>query len=285
MKNVGLVLEGGGMRGVYTGGVLEYFSEQQLFYPYIIGVSAGACNGASYISRQRGRNYQVTVDYVDHPNYISYKNLFRNKGLFGMDFIFDEIPNKHVPFDYKTFQDVPETFLIGTTNCETGDPVYFEKGDCLGAEISTVLRASSSLPLMAPIVPYNGLSLLDGGISDPIPIKKSVEDGNEKNVVILTRNAGYRKQKERISWLVERIHKKKYPHLVEKIKIRHNVYNATLEYIEEEEKQGNVFVFRPSRPLTVDRVERDKNRLSELYKLGYEDAKTSFSDLLKWLEV
>ncbi|RXJ04044.1 patatin family protein [Anaerobacillus alkaliphilus] len=282
MKNVGLVLEGGGMRGVYTGGVLEFFSEHQLFFPYVIGVSAGACNGASYVSRQRGRNYQVTVDLVNHPNYISYKNLLKRKGLFGMDFIFDEIPNKLVPFDYQTFEEVPETFLIGTTNCDTGDPVYFEKKNCL-RDVSTVLRASSSLPLMAPMVSYKGLNLLDGGISDPIPIKKSVEEGNSKNVVILTRNLGYRKQRERFTSLLHRPYKKRYPNLIEKMNTRHNLYNETLQYIEEEEMKGNTFVLRPTQPLQVGRIERDKQKLHDLYQLGYNDAKQIHAQLQNWL--
>ncbi|MDR2994393.1 MAG: patatin family protein, partial [Bacillus cereus] len=127
LENTGLVLEGGGMRGVYTGGILEYFMEQDLYFPYVIGVSAGACHAASYLSRQRNRNKTVNIDYASHPKYLSYKNLWRKRQLFDMDFIFHEIPEKHVPFDFETYFNSPERFLVGTTDCETGEPVYFEK--------------------------------------------------------------------------------------------------------------------------------------------------------------
>lgn len=283
VENVGLVLEGGGMRGVYTGGVLEYFSEQELIFPYIIGVSAGACNAASYISRQKGRNKQVTIDLINHPKYLSYKNYLRNKQLLGMDFIFDEIPNQIVPFDYQTFAQAEQKFYIGTTDCHTGKPYYFEKSKLPNNDFATVLKASSSLPLIAPIVKYNGMNLLDGGISDPVPIKKSVLDGNKKNVVILTRNSGYQKKKQRFSWLLNRSYKN-YPSLIEKMKERHNHYNFSLNYIEEQEKLGNIFVFRPSKALKVGRLERDKAKLTELYNLGYDDAKRLHQKLTTWLQ-
>ncbi|QOY35739.1 patatin-like phospholipase family protein [Anaerobacillus isosaccharinicus] len=283
VEKVGLVLEGGGMRGVYTGGVLEYFQDHQLYFPYVVGVSAGACNGASYVSRQKGRNHQVTIDLVNHPNYISYKNFIRKKELFGMDFIFDEIPNKLVPFDYKTFWEVPQKFYIGTTDCHTGAPTYFEKSECSREGLSTVLKASSSIPLLAPIVSYNGKDLLDGGVSEPIPINKSIKDGNTKHVVILTRPQGYRKEKQRFSWLLHKPYRR-YPKLIETMKMRHAMYNSSLQFIEEEEKKENVFVLRPSIPLKVGRIERDKDKLTELYQLGYNDARKQYSKLNKWLE-
>jgi predicted patatin/cPLA2 family phospholipase len=283
VNNIGLVLEGGGMRGVYTGGVLEYFQEQQLYFPYVVGVSAGACNGASYISRQKGRNHKVTIDLVNHPNYISYKNLWRKRELFGMDFIFDEIPNSLVPFDYQTFEQVPEKFYIGTTDCHTGEPVFFEKSHCLRDDLSLVLKASSSIPLMAPVVKYKGLDLLDGGVSEPIPIHKSVRDGNDKHVVILTRPKGYQKQKQRFTWV---LHKrfKQYPKLIEVMEHRYQKYNSSLQYIEEQERKGNAFVFRPSLSLKVGRIERNKEKLTELYTLGYNDAKKLHTQLNDWLE-
>lgn len=284
MKNVGLVLEGGGMRGVYTAGVLEYFLDQGLFFPYIVGVSAGACNGASYVSRQKGRNYQVTIGLVNHPDYISYKNLFTKKELFGMKFIFHDVPKTHVPFDYETFAKVPQKFFIGATDCHTGKPVYFEKSSCIGEDLSNVLQASSSLPLMAPVVTYNGMDLLDGGISDPIPIKKAISDGFEKSVVILTRNLGYQKEKQRFGWMFHRLYRN-YPKIVEAMQKRHENYNSTLKFIEEEEKKGKLFVFRPSIPLKVGRIERNKEKLTKLYELGYNDGKALYPKLINWLKV
>ena len=282
MGNVGLVLEGGGMRGVYTAGVLEFFMEKKLYFPYVIGVSAGACHAASYLSRQKGRNKKVTIDFVKHPRYLSVRNMVREKQLFGMDFIFDDIPNNVVPFDFEAFHKATEQFLIGTTDCETGKAVYFTKQDHRDS-ILTVLRASSSLPLAAPIIDYSNQKLLDGGIADPIPLKKSEQDGNKKNVLILTRNAGYIKQKSKMEWLPRHAYRK-FPRLVDTMSNRYNHYNETLTYINEQENNGNVFVIRPNKPLKVGRIERNSSKLIKLYEQGYEDSEHLYNDLLLWLE-
>lgn len=283
MENqVGLVLEGGGMRGVYTAGILEYFLESQLFFPYVIGVSAGACNAASYLSKQKGRNKTVTIEYASDPRYISWKNYFRNRQFFGMDFIFDEIPNKHVPFHYDVFYNSPSEFVVGTTDCLTGDPVYFKKKD-YGNDLLTVIRASSSLPFIAPEVRFKDKILLDGGISDPIPIKKAQQDGFAKNIVVLTRNEGYLKKPSKFHFLVDR----KYPEykgLQQSLRNRYQIYNETVEYIEKEEKKGNVLIIRPSQPLKVGRMERNPQRLEELYNQGYEDAKASMSTIMNYIK-
>lgn len=281
LDQVGLVLEGGGMRGVYTAGVLEYFLEKQLFFPYVIGVSAGACNAASYLSKQKGRNKTVTIEYASDPRYISWRNYFKNRQFFGMDFIFDEIPNQHVPYYYDVFFNGPSEFVIGTTDCQTGEPVYFGKQD-YGKEMLTVLRASSSLPFIAPEIHYQNKILLDGGISNPIPLKKAQQDGFTKNIVILTRNEGYLKKPSRFHFLVER----KYPEykgLQKALRNRYQIYNETISFLTEEEKNGNVFIIRPNLPLKVGRMERNPQRLLELYEQGYEDAKASFKDMNNWL--
>ncbi len=279
---VGLVLEGGGMRGVYTAGVLEYFLEQQLFFPYVIGVSAGACNAASYLSQQKGRNKTVTIEYASDPRYISWNNFFKNRQFFGMDFIFDEIPTKHVPFHYDVFYNSPTEFVIGTTDCYTGEPVYYKKQD-YGKDMLTVLRASSSLPFIAPEIQFKEKMLLDGGISDPIPIKKAQQDGFKKNIVILTRNEGYEKKPSRFHFLVDR----KYPQykgLQVSLRNRYQIYNETVAYLEKEEKEGNAFVIRPQKMLKVGRMERNPSRLEELYIQGYEDAKASLSRIVDFVQ-
>ncbi|MFT4412328.1 patatin-like phospholipase family protein [Fredinandcohnia humi] len=282
MNNVGLVLEGGGMRGVYTAGVLEYFMEQDLYFPYVIGVSAGACMAASYLSRQKGRNRTVNIDYVNHPNYLSVRNFIKHKQIFGMDFIFDEIPNKHVPFNYDSFYQSKEEFVVGTTDCETGEPVYFKKED-YGKDILTVIRASSSLPFIAPIIEFKGKKLLDGGISDPIPLQKAQSDGNEKNIVILTRNRGYTKKKSNMTWVVKKKYKE-YPLLARVMEERYQTYNDTISYLDKEEKAGRVFVFSPSTPLEVGRIERNPIKLSKLYEQGYQDASSLSGSFLEWLK-
>ena len=238
MEGIGLVLEGGGMRGIYTAGVLDYFLEQNIEIPYVIGVSAGACMGSSYISKQHGRNKRVNTEFLQHPEYISFKNLFRNKQLFGMDLIFDTIPNELDPFDFESFYRADQKFIIGTTDCISGEPKYFEKDHILeSVDMLNMIRASSSLPLMAPVVEYNEHVLMDGGISDPIPLLKSEADGNRKNIVILTRNTGYRKKPSRGNWYLQKKYKE-YPGLVEAVLKRYEVYNQQLDYIEEQEKAG-----------------------------------------------
>lgn len=282
LNQVGLVLEGGGMRGVYTAGVLEYFLEQEIFFPYVIGVSAGACNAASYLSKQKGRNETVTINYASDPRYISWRNFLKNRQFFGMDFIFDEIPNKHVPYHYDIFYNSPSEFVVGTTDCMTGKPVFFKKQD-YQSELLTVLRASSSLPFIAPEVQYQEKILLDGGISDPIPIKKAQQDGLEKNIVILTRNQGYMKKPSRFHFFVDR----KYPEyhgLQAALRNRYKIYNETLAYLEQEEKAGKVFVIRPQEPLKVGRMERNPQKLKELYTIGYKDAKSSHEKMNHWLQ-
>ncbi|MCH1626964.1 patatin-like phospholipase family protein [Ferdinandcohnia quinoae] len=281
VKDVGLVLEGGGMRGVYTAGILEFFMEQKIYIPYVIGVSAGACMAASYLSRQKGRNRIVNIDYVNNPEYLSVRNYIKQKQLFGMDYIFDEIPNKHVPYDYQTFFESEEEFVIGTTDCETGEPYYFRKADYEN-DMLTVIRASSSLPFVAPIVEYQGKKLLDGGISDPIPLKKSQQDGNTKNIVVLTRNRGYFKKKSNMIWMVKRKYKQ-YPQLAKAMAERYIRYNETIKYLEQEEKEGRVFILSPTSPLEVGRIERNPVKLTNLYELGYQDASRLFNDFQEWL--
>ncbi|MGF9964339.1 patatin-like phospholipase family protein [Bacillus rhizoplanae] len=281
LENTGLVLEGGGMRGVYTAGVLEYFMENDLYFPYVIGVSAGACNAASYLSRQKERNKTVNIEYVTHPRYLSYKNLWRKRQLFDMDFIFREIPTKHVPFDFETYFNNDQHFLVGTTDCETGKPVYFEKGRTQ-EEALTLLQASSSLPFVAPVVEFGGKKLLDGGISDPIPVRKAQRDGYQKSVVILTRNKGYAKKKSKFGWIAAKAYKK-YPNLVNTMLARYEVYNETLHYIEKEEAAGNIFVIRPTEQLEVDRMEKKPEKLQCLYEQGFQDAEKTYESLVRFL--
>jgi predicted patatin/cPLA2 family phospholipase len=270
------------MRGVYTAGVLEYFAERGVYFPYTIGVSAGACLAASYLSRQRGRNRIVNVNMANDPRYLSWSNLIRSGQLFGMDFIFDEIPNALVPFDYEAFNDSEEEFAVGTTDCETGEAIFYYKSDP-EFDLLKVLRASSSLPFIAPIVEYGGRRLLDGGISDPIPLLKAEQDGYRRNVLVLTRNEEYRKSRNRFSWLARRAYKS-YPEFVRIMLRRHETYNGTLASISEREQSGAAFVIRPQQPMAVGRMERDPAKLDALYLQGYEDAKKSMPSLLTWME-
>ncbi|MFC5404340.1 patatin-like phospholipase family protein [Cohnella soli] len=280
MDGIGLVLEGGGMRGVYTAGVLEYFMEQDVYFPYTVGVSAGACMAASYLSRQHGRNKLINTEWVADPRYLSWRNFWTKRQLFGMDFIFDEIPNSLVPLDYKTFREAGEELAVGTTDIETGETVYYRKSEP-GIDMMKVMRASSSLPFIAPIVEYGGRRLLDGGISDPIPLRQAEKDGYARNVVILTRNADYRKSRNKFTWIVKRAYRR-FPVFVKILLSRHNIYNGLVDYVREQERDGKCFVIRPITPLAVGRMERDPVKLEVLYRQGYEDAKRLLPSLRAW---
>lgn len=281
MKDIGLVLEGGGMRGLYTCGVLEFFMEKDLYFNYIIGVSAGACNAVSYISKQKGRNKKVNIDFAANWKYMSLRNFIFERSFVGMNFIFDEIPNKHVEFDFETFSSSSCRFLVGATDCKTGEPVYFEKDEIKDGFYA--LRASSSLPILSPIVNFKGYELLDGGISDSIPISKSINDGNHKNIIILTRNKEYRKSPARFKSIIK-LKYRRYPHLVNALMNRYKKYNEALDYIEELEKQGKVLVIRPAQELKVERLERDPKKLQELFQDGYKDAKKSYEKTLEFIK-
>jgi predicted patatin/cPLA2 family phospholipase len=279
MEGCGLVLEGGGMKGVYTAGVLEYWLEQGLHFPYVIGVSAGACQAASYISKQQGRNKQVTLDYITDPRYLSYRNWLRERSMFGMDFIFNQIPNRLVPFDYEAFDRSNQQFVVATTDAHTGEAHYHTKH--AGKEMIRVIQASSSLPFVSQPVMLNGLTLFDGGIADPIPVQRSIHDGNHRNVIILTKPEGYRKKPARLKGLTRLLYRH-YPGIVKAILDRPHIYNHIMEQIEMRQNIDQIFVIRPSVNLNVSRMEKDQRRLLALYELGYADAKKRYQEMTHW---
>ncbi|WP_436860593.1 patatin-like phospholipase family protein [Mammaliicoccus lentus] len=280
IKDTGLILEGGGMRSMYTAGVLDFFIKEDIYFEYNIGVSAGASMAASYISRQFRRNHRVTAKYIKDKRYLSLSNYVKRKELFGMDFVYHYIPTYLEPFDFEKFDQAEEKFVVVTTDCETGEAVYFDKNDTKGS-LLTALEATSSLPLMANPVQYKGHTLLDGGIVDPIPIKKSIEEGYTKNVLILTRPKGYRKTPSRFSKVFRM---KAYPKVNHLMELRYKHYNKTLDWIEEEEDKGSIFVIRPTNTLAVDRVEKDPRKLDALYREGYADAEKIYKDLKEYIE-
>ncbi|MYL48899.1 patatin family protein [Halobacillus litoralis] len=283
MDDVGLVLEGGGMRGAYTAGVLDFFLDEGIHIPYVVGASAGACNGSSYVARQRGRNYEVIVEYGAHPEYISYKRMITKRQLFGMDFIFDKLPNQLVPFDYDTFLQQKTRFVVGTTDMKTGEPVFYDRFPDRESLLK-VIRASSSLPMVAPSIQYDGRELMDGGIADPIPMQASKRDGNKKHVVVLTRNDGYIKGRMKGGWYFNRKYRQ-FPLFAKALLERHVRYNQQLQKVKEAEQNEEAFVIRPLKPLKVSRIERNRDRLHDLYAQGYEEAVAHASRLERFLQV
>lgn len=282
MEKVSLVLEGGGMRGVYTAGVLDLFLNKNLDIGYCIGVSAGACHGVSYISKQYKRNYNVNIKYIKDKRYLSFRNLIKTGSLFGMDMLFDIIPNQLEPIDYNAFKESKTIFKVGVTNCNTGLPEYYEVTDLNDGY--DPIKASISLPLISPVVKLGEKEFLDGGIADPIPIKKAIEDGNEKHIVILTQHKGYIKERTKGVPIIKRKYRK-YPKLVESMSNRHETYNNTLGFLDELEKMGKCFVIRPSKPLNVSRFEKNPENLKNIYKQGYDDAKRAYKDLVEFLNI
>jgi predicted patatin/cPLA2 family phospholipase len=282
IRDKGLVLEGGGLRGVYTSGVLHHFMEKKLDFPYVIGVSMGACNAANYVSRQSGRNKIVNISFVNDRRYLSYFRLLTKGELFGMKFIFDTIPNKLVPFDFETFYKNKIKCVVVVTDCDTGEARYFDKHE-LGEDYITVLQASSSLPFVAKPVMYKGRVLMDGGMTDSIPIRRSITDGNKKNVIILTQPKGYRKKPETIVKIAGLCYRR-YKGLRSALRNRHERYNETMDFIDDLEKKGEAFIIRPESVLKAKRVERNQKVLNAVYERGYADAVALHDRLVRFLE-
>lgn len=277
---LGIVLEGGGMRGVYTSGVLDAFLEDRIQADYVIGVSAGACNGIGYVSGQKERSMRINIDYIDDKRYLSFSNFLKTKSLFGMDFIFNDMTYTLEPFDFDAFFANPCEFVAGVTSVDSGKPVYFDKSHM--DHDSTILRASSSIPIFAPIVYYQGFGYLDGGTSDPIPVRKALADGCDKVIVVLTRDRGYVKPQEKYRPMYRQVFYK-HPAMVKCLDERHKVYNETREYLWQLEKEGKALVIAPKAPIAVDRFEKDKERLRSVYREGFDDAKALKQEIDAWL--
>ena len=228
MDKIGLILEGGGRRGIYTAGVLDFFIYKNIKVDWVVGVSAGGCHAASYLSKQYNRAFRTNIDYLDDKDYISFKNLIKNGSIFGMDLMFNKIPNELYPYDYETFNKSKSKFIVVATNCDTGKAEYFQLNDMKKDII--YLQASCSIPMFANIVEINGFKLLDGGVSDSIPIEYALKQGCNKNIVILTRDKTYIKSKVKFLSLVKRKYKK-YPKLVKSIANRQLKYNENINLI------------------------------------------------------
>ncbi len=284
MIDCGLVLEGGGMKGMYTAGVLEYFMEKELYFKNCYGVSAGACHLCSYISKQRKRAYRVALDYLNDKNYCSMYSLVTTGDLFNADMCYNTIPNKLDPYDYKAAAKYEGNAYAVVTNIRTGEAEYMPLREMHRDTIA--VRASASLPLVSRNVKIGNEYYLDGGIADAIPIRKAIADGNAKSVVILTKEVGYvRKQASPAMRNMVKLRYAKYPKVYGLVSDRYARYNETLQFLEEEKKAGRAFVIRPQRPNDIGRVEKDRRKLEALYQLGYNDAKKCYGELMEFLQL
>lgn len=277
LQKMGLVLEGGGMRGVFTCGVLDYMMDHRIEFPYGIGVSAGACNGLSYVSRQRGRAKYSNIDLLDKYHYIGLKYLWYQHSILDQHLLYELFPEEILPYDYDTCFQNPMRFEMVTTNCVTGRACYMEERKDK-VRLLAIAKASSSLPYVCPIAYVDGVPMLDGGIVDSIPVMRAIEQGYERNVVVLTRNRGYRKQEKDIR--VPSFVYRRYPRLRLVLSRRCEAYNEQLEMIERMEDEGRILAIRPEQKVTVNRIERDVKKLTALYEEGYECAEKVLGNLL-----
>lgn len=269
-NKIGLVLEGGGHRGIYTAGILDVFAENNISFDGIMGVSAGCIHGVSFLSGQIGRSVRYTTRFCNNPSYMSFKSLIKTGDFFNVDFCYYKLPETLDPFDNDAFDKNPTPFYAVCSDIKTGKAVYHQCDSVRDEKIKWI-QASASMPLAAKIVKIDEGEFLDGGITDSIPIKKMQELGFSKNIVILTQEAGYRKKPNSLLPLIKRVYKK-YPELINAIQNRHIIYNQQLDYLEEQEKLGNVIIIRPSKKPEAGRTEKNKNKILSTYNLGRNDA-------------
>ena len=284
MIKAALVLEGGALRGMYTSGVLDTFLKNNMEFECVAGVSAGALNAMSYISKQPGRSAKINLEYCDDPRYIGRKAFIKNKGIIGYDYLFGDISEDKVPFDFKSFENTNQRFVIVTTNCEKAETEYLEKSNC--NDLFKAAQASSSMPLASAMVEINNNHYLDGAVTTSIPVKWALEQGYEKVVVVLTRDKTYRKPMA--SNKMKKLYKlayHKYPKLIEKLNTMPERYNKLQDELIDLEKEGKIFIIRPEKEVTVSRLEKDKEKLENLYKEGIAEAEKNLESLKEYLKI
>lgn len=281
-KKVGIILEGGAMRSIYSAGIVDYYLDQGIEIPNVLAVSAGAYVGMNYVSGQRGRVVDALIKPLADEKFLGVGTFFRKGTFFDMDFLFEEVQKKRCPFDYEAFVKSSKRFITTTINCLTGNTCYFEEFDDLD-DFMQVLRAANSMPLLAKVADYKGTPMLDGGMGDAIPLNKALEEGWDKIIVVLTRNTSYRKKRRHFYLKVINAVYHKYPNFVKLVEERSERYNACLDKLLELEKEGRVFIYRPSK-ITVSNSESDMDTLMKYYEHGYEEAKEHLEELKVFLE-
>ncbi len=284
IKRATLVLEGGATRGVFTSGALDFLMEKDVYLSHVIGVSAGACNAVDYVSKQPGRTRDCMIPADKSGNYYyGIRDFVKEKSVMNMDLIFDKFPNETIPFDFDTYFNSEIKCELVTTNCLTGKAEYMTE-DYDRARLMKICRASCSMPLLTPIVNIDDTPYLDGGLADSVPIRRAQEMENEKIVVILTKNRGYRKKV--VFPAMQKIYRrayKSYPNLVRTIFKRSFEYNKTMNYLDQLEKRGEIFILRPQ-VTPVSRLERNKETLHAFYEHGYHYMERKFDEMMEYLE-
>lgn len=278
---IGLLLEGGAMRGLYTAGVMDVLLENNIEVDEIMGVSAGALFGMNYKSKQVGRVLRYNKKYVSNKEYMGFYSLITTGNIMNKDFCFNKLVYELDPVDFETYKKSKENFYAVVTNMETGQAEYILMDDLENPDQLEYLRASGSMPFVSKPVCVRGQKYLDGGIADSIPIEKMLSMGCDKIIVILTRPLEYRKNKT--NTLFPKLYYHQYPNLVNTINNRYSAYNKQQDLIEKLEKEGKIFVIRPSRLVKIKRTEKDPNKLQEMYDLGVHDITREYPRLVEYL--
>ena len=282
MSKTGLIVEGGGMRGIYGCGVLDAFLENSVTFPYGIGVSAGAANLASFVAEQEGRNYRFYTNYAFDERYMSFKNFVTTGSFFGMDYIYSELTEIVDPINFDKLVNTQTEYYVVAVDAQTSKPVYFSKEDVRKYR-GDVFKASSAVPAMCKPIEIDGKLYFDGGVSDSIPLKRALDDGCDKIVAVLTRPRGYVKKPEMGKMIYSEM-LKDFPAIVKAMHVRHYVYNATLKNLFKLEKEGRAFIFCPEKSENVTIITRNKEELVTLYNEGKIDAEKRMEELKRFIE-
>ena len=278
-----LVLEGGASRGYFSVGIMDVFMEQNISFQYLIGTSAGIANGVSFASGQIGRGYRIGTEFMQDKRYMGVKHLLnpKNKSLYNIDFVFNQLPNKYLPYDYEALKAFGEDVYAVATNLESGEaeylPVRADDKKC------RAILASCALPILFPEIEVNGKLYMDGGISDPIPVEKALKDGCEKAVVILTRERSYIKEEEKALKLAA-FKYRKHPNFKDALKKRTEVYNLSHQKVLDLERKGEIFVLAPEDTKAWGRTDSDPEKIKQIYNEGREVATKNLENLKKYLE-
>lgn len=281
---VGLIVEGGGLRAIFSAGVLDYFISKSLTFPYVIGVSAGALYSASYVSGQYQRSLDIQMKYHADPRYMGLKHLVQTGNYINAQFTFYDMAKKLVPYDFNAFRALTNEFEIGAFNCSTGATDFFSSGQIDSIdELIGKLIASSNLPFISKPFMIDGTPYLDGGLVDPIPITRAIDKGCDRLVILLSQHESYKKEAIKFDRLCK-LACFRYPSLYRALMARHDAYNDSLAQIAEWEKEGRVFVIRPEVPATLSRLEKDKDKVAQWYQSGFNVGQKQYKALQQWLD-
>lgn len=278
-----LILEGGAKRGIYTAGVLDTLLRNEITTNAVFGVSAGAIHGCSYVAGQKERSIRYNLKYGNDPRFMSIKNWVKTGNVVDTKFCYHELPDILDPFDHESFEKAKCQFFVVCSNIETGKPEYILCPTLRGKNID-YLRASASLPFLSQVVEIGGKKLLDGGICDSIPLKAAMDKGFERNIVVLTRPQGYRKKYAHNKLLAKVVYRK-YPLFAKAIAERYKMYNAELDFVEAQEKLGNILVLRPSETIKIGKMEQNLDIVKQMYDLGYKDALNNLERIREFLQM